>query len=229
MKTLGILVTALVLLVVGTMAGQDQPSPPQDEKLRQELLERVERDQAARKSVTQMLQMNIELWQKSRKSKKELSRTLKIVERSQADIRKLMEINRQNTDWLKEIVEKYGWPGKTLVGEDGAHSARVLVDGAYHDIAFQKKCLDLMKEAVTKKEASHQDFAYLTDRVLIADKKKQLYGTQLTQDGDKLVPQPIEDEEHVDERRKEIGLQPLAEYLESAQGELLPKKEEKGE
>jgi len=63
-------------------------------------------------------------------------------------------IDRQNTAWLMEIVEKHGWPGKTLVGEDGAHSAWVLVDSADHDVAFQKQCLDLMKEAVTDKEAS---------------------------------------------------------------------------
>jgi hypothetical protein len=198
MKTL---VAALVLLVVaGTMAGQEQPSegkpkPPQDEKLRQELLERVEKDQAARKSF-------MELMQKS-----------KIVDPDQPAIKKMMEIDRQNTTWLKGIVEKHGWPGKTLVGEDGAHSAWLLVQHADQDVAFQKKCLKLLEKAVKEKEASAQDFAYLTDRVRVAERKKQIYGTQLIQEGGKLVPQPIEDEGHVDERRKEIGLQPLAEYL----------------
>lgn len=203
MKLHGILV-AVVLLV----AGQDQPSPPQDEMLRQELLDRVEEDQAARKSL-------MELMQKS-----------KIVDPNQPAVKKMMEIDRQNTSWLKEIVEKHGWPGKTLVGQDGAHSAWLLVQHADQDVAFQKKCLDLLKVAVKEKEASAQDFAYLTDRVLVAEKKKQLYGTQLTQHGDTLVPQPIEDEEHVDERRKEIGLQPLAEYLKTAEMMLNPKKGE---
>ncbi len=223
MKFHGSLAIVVVLFVVGTMAGQDQP------QLRQELLDRVEEDQAARKSL-------MEMWQKSKiemellqKSKKELLQKLKIVELNQSAIKKVMEMDRQNTAWLKEIVEKHGWPGKTLVGEDGAHAAWLLLQNAYQDVVFQKKCLDLMKEAVTKKEASAQDFAYLPARVLIAEKKKQIYGTQLTQEGDKLVPQPIEDEEHVDERRKEIGLQPLAEYLQFVEEAVLPKKEEKRE
>jgi hypothetical protein len=215
MKLPGIVVVALVLLVVvGKMAGQDQqpeakPKPPQDEKLRQELLDRVEKDQAARKSL-------VELMQKS-----------KNVDPNQPAIKKVMEIDRQNTAWLKEIVEKRGWPGKTLVGNGGAHAAWLLVQHADHDVAFQKKCLDLLKAAVNEKEASAQDFAYLTDRVLVADKKKQIYGTQLVQEGDKLVPQPIEDKEHVDDRRKEIGLQPLAEYLMLVEKTLGPKKDEK--
>ncbi len=213
---MGVYLPHRIFLVVGKMAGQDQPSaakpnPPKDEKLRQELLDRVEEDQAARKSF-------MELMQKS-----------KIADPNQPAVKKMMEIDRQNTTWLKEIVEKHGWPGKTLVGKDGAHSAWLLVQHADQDVAFQKKCLDLLKMAVKEKEASAQDFAYLTDRVLIAEKKKQIYGTQLTQEGDKLEPQPIEDEEHVDERRKEIGLQPLAEYLKFAEEALMPKKDEKKE
>jgi len=43
------------------------------------------------------------------------------------------------------------------------------------------------------------------------------------------VPYTIGDEEHVDDRRKEIGLEPLAEYLKYSNEKYLPKKEEKGE
>jgi hypothetical protein len=54
----------------------------------------------------------------------------------------------------------------------------------------------------------------VTDRLLVMkDKKKQLYGTQLTPKDGKLVPQPIEDEANVDARRKGLGLPPLADYL----------------
>jgi hypothetical protein len=78
---------------------------------------------------------------------------------------------------------------------------------------FKKKCLPLLTAAVKKNDASAQDLAYLVDRVRVADKKPQVYGTQLDQVDGKLKPKPIEDEEHVDERRKEIGLTPLSEYL----------------
>jgi hypothetical protein len=58
----------------------------------------------------------------------------------------------------------------------------------------------------------------LTDRVLVGEGKKQLYGTQLSTKDGKLTPQPIEDETNVDVRRKEAGLQPLAEYIKFVEG-----------
>jgi hypothetical protein len=83
------------------------------------------------------------------------------------------------------------------------------------DRPFQKEGLALMKVAVDAKEASPGHYAYLVDRVLTGEGKKQLYGTQLTQKDGKLVPLPIEDEANVDKRRAAMGLKPLKEYLES--------------
>ena len=76
------------------------------------------------------------------------------------------------------------------------------------------KCLGLLKEAYKAGEVEGQWVALMTDRLLILkDKKKQLYGTQLMPLGGKLVPQPIEDEVNVDQRRKELGMPSLADYL----------------
>jgi hypothetical protein len=62
-------------------------------------------------------------------------------------------------------------------------------------------------------EVENMHLASLTDRVLLAEGKKQLYGMMFdTKDGT-LVPKPIEDEANVDKRRAELGMQPLAEYL----------------
>jgi hypothetical protein len=79
---------------------------------------------------------------------------------------------------------------------------------------FQKQCLELLEQAVQQDEADRINLAYLTDRVRISEGKSQVYGTQgqTTQFG-AIVPFPIEDEEHVDERRKAIGLEPVAEYF----------------
>ena len=69
-----------------------------------------------------------------------------------------------------------------------------------------------MKPLVATGDVAKGDFAYLTDRVLVADGKKQLYGTQFHDVKGKMEPQPIEDEASVDKRRKEMGLSTLAEY-----------------
>jgi hypothetical protein len=41
-----------------------------------------------------------------------------------------------------------------LVGEDGAHAAWLLAQHADRDPAFQRRCLDLLTQAVAGREAS---------------------------------------------------------------------------
>jgi len=184
----------LLLAVLPMTLRADDP-PKFDDALRQELLKRVKADQDARQAM-------IELMQKGQKPGSPPPAEFKLVE----------EIDTANTQRLKEIVAKRGWPGVSLVGKDGASAAWLLVQHADRDREFQKKCLGLMKELLPKGEVSKPNFAYLTDRVLVAEKKQQLYGTQFHTVAGKLVPQPIEDEAKVDARRKEMGLGTLEEY-----------------
>ena len=141
-------------------------------------------------------------------------------EQQRADFKKLAatanKADKENTTWMKQIVENRGWPTRTLVGNDGASTAWLLVQHADADPKFQRKCLDLMV-ALPKSEVSQTDIAYLTDRVLLAEGKKQLYGTQCSMVEGKLVPRPLEDEANVDKLRKEVGLPPFAEYIKSSE------------
>ena len=122
------------------------------------------------------------------------------------------KIDADNTAFMKKVIDKHGWPGKSLVGADGALAAFLLVQHASTDPAFQERCLALIRKAVEQGEARGADMALLTDRVLVHAGKPQRYGSQFhTVDGQS-VPFPIEDEANVDARRKEVGLGPLAEY-----------------
>ena len=129
------------------------------------------------------------------------------------------KIDTENTARMKELINKHGWLGKSMVGEDGSHAAWILVQHADKDPKFQKKCLKLMEKAVKTKEASGKDFAYLTDRVLVREGKPQIYGTQMKFIDGKFGPAPIKDEKNVDERRASVGLVPLAEYVRKMKGE----------
>lgn len=60
---------------------------------------------------------------------------------------------------------------------------------------------------------SGQQVALLTDRVLIAQGKKQIYGTQVDVSEGKVVFSPIEDETNVDKRREKMKMPPLDLYL----------------
>lgn len=128
------------------------------------------------------------------------------------------ETDEKNTKWLKTTVDKHGWPGAELVGKDGAEAAFVLAQHC-RDAEFQKKCLTLLTVAVKTKDASATHLAYLTDRVKVAAGEKQVYGTELAEKDGTVVPAPIEDEAKVDDRRKEVGLPPLAEWLKKARAD----------
>jgi hypothetical protein len=91
------------------------------------------------------------------------------------EIKELMRVDQANTAWLTELTARRGWPGRTLVGKDGAHVAWLLAQHA--DPQSQPAFLDLLREAVAAGEASASDLAYLEDRVRMHAGQPQLYGT----------------------------------------------------
>src|SRR5205823_1515256 len=86
------------------------------------------------------------------------------------------QIDDTNFLVLRHIVKTYSWPTYSLVGKDAAHTAWLILQ--HCNDSFQKACLPLLKEAVKNQEASEIDLAYLTDRILMSNSQKQIYGTQ---------------------------------------------------
>jgi hypothetical protein len=111
------------------------------------------------------------------------------------------------------VISDVGWPGKSLVGKDGANAAWLLAQHADRDPAFQRRCLDLLATAVERGEAAIVQQAYLTDRVLLHEGKPQEYGTQAIARDGRFEPRKLRDPDHVDQRRASVGLGPLAGYL----------------
>jgi Family of unknown function (DUF6624) len=127
------------------------------------------------------------------------------------EMAELQAIDAKHQARMSAIVAEHGWPGRSLVDDDGAHAAWLLVQHA--DVSFMAQCLPLMEQAVSEGEASAKDYAYLLDRVRLRQGKPQVYGTQFVPGSDgKPVLYPVEDPEHVDERRRAIGLRSMAEY-----------------
>jgi hypothetical protein len=121
-------------------------------------------------------------------------------------------VDTENTRWLGELLAKRGWPGRTLVGEDGTDAAWLLAQHADRDPVRQQEFLDALRGAVAQGEASLANLAYLEDRVRVHAGQPQLYGTQFTVTGGEFGPHPIEDPARLDERRAEAGLEPFAAY-----------------
>ena len=56
-------------------------------------------------------------------------------------------LDKIHTDRLKQIVSEIGWPTTSKVGQQGASNAWLLIQHADHDVDFQARCLQLMKDA----------------------------------------------------------------------------------
>ncbi|MFT4198522.1 MAG: hypothetical protein QM601_11555 [Pseudoxanthomonas sp.] len=175
-------------LIARAQAAEDRRLAGVDRPLREQLLQRAQKDQAARQAMID-----------SKYSDQTRQETA--------------AIDRDNTAWLKQVVAEKGWPGVSMAGKDGAEAAWLLVQHADADAAFQAQVLTLMEAAVARHDASPDQFALLTDRVLLAQGKPQRYGTQFhTGDDGSVTMQPTEDLDGLDARRSAVGLPPIAEY-----------------
>lgn len=165
----------------------EKPSTPDYTKIRTEIMDRIARDQEMRARDM----AGEEVWDDS------------------------VEID--DTIAMKHIIAVIGWPTISKVGKEASEAAWLLVQHADLDPVFQQQCLDLMR-ALPETEVARIDFAKLEDRVRVNTGRKQLYGTQFAEAVDdsgmatSYEPRPIEDIEHLDERRAALGLEPFTEY-----------------
>lgn len=114
---------------------------------------------------------------------------------------------------LEKLVAAKGWPKAKEVGKEAAMCAYLVA--MHTNDGSQKKYLPLIKQSCESGELPWQRYANIYDRCLFNDNKPQKYGTH-TKFNEQTKSEelyPLEDETKVDEWRKELGLEPLADYL----------------
>lgn len=123
-----------------------------------------------------------------------------------------LEMKKKHTERMKEIVEEVGWPSISKIGVRPSSEAWFLVHHSDQDVEFQKEVLELLKK-LPEDEVKKVNIAMLEDRVRKNQGIPQLYGTawKFDPETEKQIPYPIEDPEHVDERRKKMGLDSMEE------------------
>lgn len=128
------------------------------------------------------------------------------------DREKMKSIDEKNTKRIKEIISEYGCITISKFGEEVSQNAWLLVQHA-NDLAFKQEYCKLMEENIN--DIKRSNLALLKDRVLTNTGHKQLYGSQLFQgpNDPHMYVQEIEDIKNVDERRAEMGLSTLYEYV----------------
>lgn len=216
----------LMFLVVFVGAASSPAQSPVQEvgnekepELRAELLRMVKEDQDIRREYNKHRREH-GLMVDNKTLNEKLNSDPALKEASLAISSRMIQGDAKRTLRLKEIVAKYGWPGRSLVGTEAERAAYLLIAHAVKDpatgapdVAFQSLSVDLMSK-MPPGEVENTHFASLTDRVLLYEGKKQLFGMMTTRnEKGEIVPQPIEDEANVDKRRAKLGLPPLDEYL----------------
>jgi uncharacterized protein DUF6624 len=158
-----------------------------DKKLRSELLAMMEEDQRVREELVR----DGSLWE--------------------AYHPRMEAVHQKNAASLTEILDARGWPGQSDVGEDGAYAAWMIVQHAIGNPPLQRRALRLLQAAANEDEADPKHAAMLEDRIRMYEGRKQLYGTQFNwNERGEMTLVPIDDPEHVDERRVALGFAPIA-------------------
>lgn len=117
---------------------------------------------------------------------------------------------------LARIMADHGWPGEPQVGPHGAQAAWLIVQHAIAQPMLQRRALNALQAAVARGEAPALHAAMLEDRIRAFEGKPQRYGTQFDWNASgELCPLPIEDPAGLEERRRAVGLRPLAEEIQA--------------
>jgi hypothetical protein len=115
--------------------------------------------------------------------------------------------NHRNQEMVISIIEKCGMPSLKEVSRNQLDAIWLALQ--HTDKKYRKKYFPLIEEAVKNSDLSKQQYALMKDRILMDDGKPQLYGSQIKNG----MLYKLEAPDSVNERRKEMDLEPLEEYL----------------
>ena len=125
------------------------------------------------------------------------------------------EVDRDNTEWLKADVATNGWFTLPANGQRASSAAWLMAQHADRDRDFQRHVLALMEPLVETGEVSKGNYAYLWDRIAVAENRPQRYGSQgtCTAPG-RWEPNTLEAPERVEALREWADIGSLSQYQE---------------
>ena len=115
----------------------------------------------------------------------------------------------QNAEILFEIVTEYGWPGKSMVGNDGSDAAFTIAQHSISKPDLQRRYLEYIKTAVAEGEASAVQEACLKDRILFNEGQPQKYGMLFDWNERGELYTNVDDISLANERRMTLGLKSI--------------------
>ncbi len=123
-----------------------------------------------------------------------------------------------NLKYVAGMLDQYGWPGQDKVGVQANEAVFLVIQHAEHEVI--RRYFPLLAQSCETGRSPRRFYATMLDRLLVEEKQDQVFGTQISTERKegKYQPFPIADEADVDKRRSEVGLPPLAPWLQEFNG-----------
>lgn len=123
-------------------------------------------------------------------------------------------IDSNNREELKELLKHNDWFTISEFGHEADRSAWLIAQHADRDVDFQKRVLTILEKLFPLGETSGSNYAYLYDRVAVAENRPQRFGTQGRCVGPgRWEPWPSEDPLNLQARRDAMGLGSLEDNI----------------
>lgn len=124
-------------------------------------------------------------------------------------------IDSTNRVILNTLFDEYGYLGVSLLNSEMKDYMGIMT--LHQNLDFQLEHIGKIEEAADNNECSLYIFAYLLDKIKVAQKEPQIFGSQVYySEKDSIFKlYPISRKNKVNERRKEYGLGKIEDYIKS--------------
>lgn len=116
-------------------------------------------------------------------------------------------VNAELLKEIKQITDSIGWPKISEVGVEFSMAPFMVVLHS-GDLEVMRYYLKMIRKSVRKQDALPMTYAYLIDRIRLREKRKQLYGTQMTALGKYVDINSVTNVRNINKRRERMGLSP---------------------
>lgn len=108
---------------------------------------------------------------------------------------------------IEKIISVYGYPTKKLAAEASVIPFYII---GFAPLNIREKYADVFTVAMYQGDISPKSYAFFIDKLKIAQKKKQVYGTQFYYDKQQnIIYYPSEDPDNLNKRRESVGLESI--------------------
>lgn len=123
------------------------------------------------------------------------------------------DIDKNNQQIVVSTIEKCGFPSVEKHGNKSVQAVFLVIQHAGKNL--REKYFPHIKKSADQSDLQWSAVALMEDRMLLDRGEKQKYGSQVHKENgsDKWSLYPIEDPQNVNERRAQVGLDPIEEYL----------------